>query len=363
MGGKGKNNASRSNQTTHFGIMGGLGPTGGAHAVYLNRANNLQKIPAMPEPGLEYMRTKNILSKNPTGSGGVGRAKVLADRVMGPCNCKTAGASGGGSGGGGSGEVPDTISVELLDKHSTGSLFLYVTIVLDRNPDWGLGVLWSGVGGVDGIIEMALWCPNDGGAGPCNWRLAVRLPDALREFYAQTSANQPGPPHLDDPANPQEWVDPVSGETVWTRISTATASAGNQQIVESRFQPGGVLLPAQADWTCVRWIRPKTEMEGDWKMVESRSNPGEFYYRNTVTGHAQWDGPRLVENSNWIMVESRSTPGEFYYRNTVTGHTQWDGPRLVKNSNWIMVESRSTPGEFYYRNTVTGHTQWDLPAG
>jgi transglutaminase-like putative cysteine protease len=27
MGGKGKNNASRSNQTTHFGIMGGLAPS------------------------------------------------------------------------------------------------------------------------------------------------------------------------------------------------------------------------------------------------------------------------------------------------------------------------------------------------
>ena len=87
MGGKGSYNAMRSNQTTHFGIMGGLAPYGRAHTFRLKRAKNQQRIPSMPKPGLEYMREKDILSKNPTGSGGVGMTRLLVDRVMGPCNC------------------------------------------------------------------------------------------------------------------------------------------------------------------------------------------------------------------------------------------------------------------------------------
>jgi len=94
LGGKGKNNASRSNQTTHFGIMGGLAPSTnvaqGVKRFRLRRARNKQTIPLMPIPGLQYMKEKDILSKNPAGSGGVGLSKVLVDRAMGPCNCGAA---------------------------------------------------------------------------------------------------------------------------------------------------------------------------------------------------------------------------------------------------------------------------------
>ena len=94
MGGKGKNNASRSNQTTHFGIMGGLAPSTnvaqGVKRFRLRRARNKQTIPLMPIPGLQYMKEKDILSKNPAGSGGVGLSKVLVDRAIGPCNCGAA---------------------------------------------------------------------------------------------------------------------------------------------------------------------------------------------------------------------------------------------------------------------------------
>ena len=91
MGGKAKNNASRSNQITHYGVMGGLAPSTnvaqGVKRFRLRRARNKQTIPVMPIPGLEYMKEKDILSKNPAGSGGVGLSKVLVDRSMGPCNC------------------------------------------------------------------------------------------------------------------------------------------------------------------------------------------------------------------------------------------------------------------------------------
>ena len=102
MGGKGKNNASRSNQTTHFGIMGGLAPSTniaqGVKRFRLRRARNKQTIPLMPVPGLQYMKEKDILSKNPAGSGGVGLSKVLVDRSMGPCNCGGGNASPDSSG-------------------------------------------------------------------------------------------------------------------------------------------------------------------------------------------------------------------------------------------------------------------------
>ena len=88
MGGKAKNNASRSNQITHFGVMGGLAPSTnvaqGVKRFRLRRARNKQTIPLMPIPGLEYMKEKDILSKNPAGSGGVGFSNVLVNRAMGP---------------------------------------------------------------------------------------------------------------------------------------------------------------------------------------------------------------------------------------------------------------------------------------
>jgi hypothetical protein len=88
---KGRYNQSRSNQTTHFGIMGGLAPVtnvaAGVHRFVFRRARNKQTIPLSPAPGLEYMKEHDILSKNPAGSGGVGLSKVLVDRAMGPCNC------------------------------------------------------------------------------------------------------------------------------------------------------------------------------------------------------------------------------------------------------------------------------------
>ena len=91
MGGKGKNNASRTNQTSHFGIMGGLAPSTniaqGVKRFRLRRARNRQTIPLMPGPGLAFMREHGILSVNPAGSGGIGLTKVLVDRSMGPCNC------------------------------------------------------------------------------------------------------------------------------------------------------------------------------------------------------------------------------------------------------------------------------------
>jgi hypothetical protein len=90
MGGKAKNNASRSNQTTHFGVMGGLVPSTnvaqGVKRFRLRRGRNQQTIPLKPAPGLHYMKDHDILSRNPTGSGGIGLNAVLVDRSLGGLN-------------------------------------------------------------------------------------------------------------------------------------------------------------------------------------------------------------------------------------------------------------------------------------
>ena len=81
MQGKGRYNASRANQTSHFGIMGGLVPQTGIANVQSRRGTSMQTVPLEARPGLRYMRAHDILSKNPMGSGGVGRTRLLISRA------------------------------------------------------------------------------------------------------------------------------------------------------------------------------------------------------------------------------------------------------------------------------------------
>ena len=83
MGGRAKNNASRANQASHYAVMGGIAPQRGVRRFMLRRARNRQTIPALPKPGLQYMRDHDILSRNPVGSGGIGRMKNIVDLSIG----------------------------------------------------------------------------------------------------------------------------------------------------------------------------------------------------------------------------------------------------------------------------------------
>ena len=90
---RGRYNASRSNQTAHYGIMGGLAPSTNVPRMFrLRRATKRQTIPSMPIPGLAFMLQHNLLSRNPAGSGGIGLSRVLVGRSMGPCDCSPHGA-------------------------------------------------------------------------------------------------------------------------------------------------------------------------------------------------------------------------------------------------------------------------------
>ena len=76
-----RNVASLTNQTSIFGIMGGVAPRSRIAAnqsAMRNKARNHQTIPLAPAAGLRYMQGDNpmgryMLSRNPQCSGGVGR--------------------------------------------------------------------------------------------------------------------------------------------------------------------------------------------------------------------------------------------------------------------------------------------------
>ena len=73
-GKKARNAASISNSTKIFGDMGGLAPSVGLDAsvkASYNRANTV-----MLNLSMSQLKSKGLLSKNPAGSGGVGK-KVL----------------------------------------------------------------------------------------------------------------------------------------------------------------------------------------------------------------------------------------------------------------------------------------------
>jgi len=76
-GGKGTHNASRSNQTSHFGIMGGIPRMSGHKASILHRLqrNTGSPIPIGAVAGRAYMVGRGLLSVNPQGSGGVGKTQ------------------------------------------------------------------------------------------------------------------------------------------------------------------------------------------------------------------------------------------------------------------------------------------------
>ncbi len=84
---KARNVAKLANNTKTFGIMGGLAPTvgdrGGRDNYRLMRATNKNVIPLKFATGYCYMKSNNLLSKNPAGAGGVGKYKLFPSPIFG----------------------------------------------------------------------------------------------------------------------------------------------------------------------------------------------------------------------------------------------------------------------------------------
>ena len=85
IGGKRANRIeSLTNQTSIYAIVGGLGRTVGGNAAINNRGRHRWVTelisPWQPVLSFNYMREHNLLSVNPTGSGGVGKMTLLINR-------------------------------------------------------------------------------------------------------------------------------------------------------------------------------------------------------------------------------------------------------------------------------------------
>jgi hypothetical protein len=65
--------ASITNKTSIFGIMGGLYNRKISGRSSMNRVTSRLEIPAGSKEGYQYMKMHNLLSRNPLGSGGVGK--------------------------------------------------------------------------------------------------------------------------------------------------------------------------------------------------------------------------------------------------------------------------------------------------
>jgi len=65
--------SSITNKTSIFGIMGGLYNRTISGRSSMNRVTSRLEIPAGAKEGYQYMKMHNLLSRNPLGSGGIGK--------------------------------------------------------------------------------------------------------------------------------------------------------------------------------------------------------------------------------------------------------------------------------------------------
>lgn len=114
--------------------------------------------------------------------------------------------------------------------------------------------------------------------------------------------------------------------------------------------------------------------ERQWEKKVSKSS-GKAYYWNAETGESRVDKPpeseikkaegvdpfHDMEEARWERRESSSKPGSFYYFNKNTGENEVTPPEV--DVPWTVVESKSKKGQFFYYNEITNTTVVDPPSG
>jgi len=114
------------------------------------------------------------------------------------------------------------------------------------------------------------------------------------------------------------------------------------------------------------------EKEPTWERRLSKTT-GSFYFFNKETGESQSERPEnvevkvdtkaeekiLEELNKWERKESKSKPGQFYYFNHRTGENEVKPPTV--DYPWKLCESKSQKGQYFYHNEVTGVTSVDPP--
>lgn len=156
----------------------------------------------------------------------------------------------------------------------------------------------------------------------------------------------------------------------------ASAPAANPEEIKERNRKA--LEARKAKLTQMQDAEKKKALPAGWRMVESRSRPGDFVYENIHTEERQaWfpDAPAPEEASTPLVPMSADDQkkAELKEKNRVALEKRRQSMNAQKTADkdvplpegWKRVESRSRPGEMVYENLVTGERQaWfpDAPA-
>ena len=123
---------SIANRTNVFGIMGGLSNvTEGVKTYMYNRARNFQDLSTDPDTAYQEMLARNILSRNPQGSGGVGRMAGMAHRLAGPCTCDISHIIEDGVN-----DNPIFATTTTISYEESHELFKLCSLFLNNDFDW-----------------------------------------------------------------------------------------------------------------------------------------------------------------------------------------------------------------------------------
>eukprot|EP00929_Paragymnodinium_shiwhaense_P057209 TRINITY_DN28628_c0_g1_i2.p1 TRINITY_DN28628_c0_g1~~TRINITY_DN28628_c0_g1_i2.p1 ORF type:complete len:460 (-),score=111.58 TRINITY_DN28628_c0_g1_i2:384-1763(-) len=168
-------------------------------------------------------------------------------------------------------------------------------------------------------------------------------------------------------------VDPPPGARPEAAVA-AGASLENWRKLASKSNPGKFYYYNTV--TCETRAEPPEGFfdsgagtHGTWKWKESPTMPGVFFYHNLTTATVVKEPPRV--ELPWRLMPSNTKAGHFYYYNEKTGESTVNPPPSARapvikqedDAEWERVESKSAPGQFFFINHATGTVTIDRPHG
>ena len=140
--------------------------------------------------------------------------------------------------------------------------------------------------------------------------------------------------------------DPVTSQ--WRQVAEAARAAASarsapQSTLSESLAPPQLVPDAAGNLTAEQLVRLWQEdaeslAVSGWKRLESRRNPGHFYFAHVATGNTVME-PGKTET--WERRQSRHDPAIFYFVNLATGQTSLDAP-FEKDVSKLPIESSHT---------------------